>query len=535
MKVNLYVILFALLCGSCKKGTTKKEAPNIIVVYVDDLGYGDVSAYGTSQVETPNVDRLAQEGLLFTNAYATASICTPSRYAFLTGEYHWRNTLSWSVGDIKDVGIAPGDAGLIIDTAQTSLAEVLRRKGYRTGVVGKWHLGLGPNGGPDWNGEITPGPRQIGFDYSFIMPATADRVPCVFVEDGYVYGLDPKDPIQVSYQEPISPDSTIYNPSVQPGTILTYTEENRRKDRKVNMHPSFGHDQTIINGIPRIGYMTGGKAALWQDDKIAETLTEKALNYIERNKNNPFFLYLATHDIHVPRVPGKRFAGKSKAGIYGDVIMQMDWTVGQVMEKLEELGLSENTILIFTSDNGPVLDDGYADGSFEGIGMHKPSGALKEGKYSAYEGGTRVPMIVRWPNKVQAGKSDALFSQIDFLASIAAIIGAENPNDLAPDSRDYSAVLLGAAHKGREHVIQQNMNTTLSIVKNGWKFIEPSEHASFNLYTRPKTDLGNREMPQLYQLSTDRQENINLAQKYPEKLDNLRDLLSSIKAREQPN
>lgn len=529
---TLYILaatFFIHLLVSCKKTT---ELPNIIVIYVDDLGYGDLSSYGATLFKTPNADRLANEGLLFTNAYAAASICTPSRYSFLTGKYHWRNTTTWSVGKIKDVSIAPGDAGLTIDTTQITIADVLKQSGYTTGVVGKWHLGLGPIGGPHWNSEITPGPGDIGFDYSFLMPATADRVPCVFVENGRVVGLDPADPIRVSYSEPIGDVSAIYNPDVMPGTIVSYNISTQRKDGNIKMHPSFGHDQTIINGIPRIGYMTGGKAALWKDDEIAETLTQKALDYISQNQKDPFFLYLATHDLHVPRVPGKAFAGKSAIGVYGDVIMQMDWTVGQILDKLDELGLSNNTIVILTSDNGPVMDDGYRDGSYENLGGHKPSGNLREGKYSAYEGGTKVPFIVRWPTKIKAGKSGALFSQVDLLASLAALTGSKNADELAVDSRDHSQVLLGRSNKGREYVIQQNMSSTLSIVKDGWKYIEPTDKPRFNLYTHPKTDMGNLKEPQLYDISKDPTEQENLVKKYPDKVKVMAALLSRVKSLE---
>lgn len=524
---NVTACLLILGAVSCK--SSKQESPNIIVVYVDDLGYGDLGCYGAIHTKIPNVDRLAKEGLLLTNAYATAAICTPSRYSFLTGKYQWRNTTTWSVGKIKDVSIAPGDAGLTIDTAQTTMADVLKQTGYRTGVVGKWHLGLGAVGGPDWNGEISPGPQDIGFDYAFLMPATADRVPCVFVENRHVVGLDPADPIHVSYDKPIGDTATLYNPGVSPGTIVSYDISTQRKNGDVNMHPSFGHDQTIINGIPRIGYMTGGKAALWKDDKIAETLTQKALEYIDRNKETPFFLYLATHDLHVPRVPGKAFAGKSGIGVYGDVLMQMDWTVGQILDKLDELGLSENTIVILTSDNGPVMDDGYRDGSYENLGGHQPSGNLREGKYSAYEGGTKVPFIVRWPAEVKPGTSDALFSQVDMLATLAAITGNKNADELAIDSRDHSPILLGKSNRGREYVVQQNMSNTLSVVKDGWKYIEPTDKPQFNVYTRPKTDMGNKQYPQLYNLAEDPRENVNVADDNPGRLNELEDLLAEIK------
>ena len=262
------------------------EKPNIIIINADDLGYGDISCYGATNISTPNIDRLAGEGLVFTNAHCTSATSTPSRYSMLTGEYAWRR---------KDTGIATGDAPALITPGKTTIASVLKNAGYATGVVGKWHLGLGPAGGADWNGEITSGPMDIGFDYNFLIPATGDRVPCVFVENRRVVGLDPNDPIIVSYSEPILTEPT-----------------GKDHPELLKMHPSHGHDMTIVNGVSRIGFMSGGKSALWIDEDIADVITGKAVDFIRKNKDNPFFLYFATHDIHVPRVPHPRFAGTYK-------------------------------------------------------------------------------------------------------------------------------------------------------------------------------------------------------------------------------
>ena len=252
----------------------KKKNPNIVIIYADDLGYGDVSCYGATKITTPNIDKLASEGLRFTNAHSSSATCTPSRYSMLTGQYAWRQ---------KGTGIAPGDATLIIPTSRTTLPSVMKKAGYTTGAVGKWHLGLGePGGKPDWNGELKPGPLEIGFDYCFLIPATGDRVPCVFVENHRVVNLDQNDPIEVGFGRPVGNEPT-----------------GREHPELLKMHPSHGHDQTIINGISRIGYMSGGKEARWVDENIADTLTVKAKNFIEQNKDKPFFLYFATHDIHV--------------------------------------------------------------------------------------------------------------------------------------------------------------------------------------------------------------------------------------------
>ena len=490
-------LLLALL-GAAPGLRAGEPPPNVVLIYADDLGYGDLGAYGATRVRTPHIDGLAAQGLRLTNAHSAAATCTPSRYAMLTGEYAWRR---------KGTGVLPGDARLIVAPGRTTLASVMKRAGYRTGVVGKWHLGLG-DGRIDWNGDIRPGPREIGFDESFLVPATGDRVPCVYVENGRVRGLDPKDPIEVSYEHPVGDEPT-----------------GKAHPELLKMHPSAGHDQTIVNGISRIGYMSGGRSARWVDEDIADVLTATARAFIERHRDEPFFLYFATHDIHVPRVPHARFAGRSGLGPRGDVILQLDWATGAILETLDRLKLADRTLVVFTSDNGPVVDDGYRDQAVEKLGGHRPTGPLRGGKYSAFDGGTRVPMIVRWPGRVKPGVSDALVDQVDFLASFAALTGQALARDDAPDSFDVRGALLGTSATGRDSLVEQG--GALSLIAGRWKLISPREGPKVHHETA--IELGNDPQPQLYDLSVDLGERQNVAADHPEVVRELSARLARIR------
>lgn len=502
-KLLIFLSIGASVCAGCSTSKMKRKndasRPNVILLLADDIGYGDLSPYGEPTIQTPQVERLAQAGLRFTDAHAVAATSTPSRYSLLTGHYSWRRS---------DTGVAAGNAGMIIRPEQQTVADLFRQQGYATGAVGKWHLGLADKTGTqDWNGHITPGPTDIGFDYSYIMAATGDRVPCVWVEDGRVVGLDPTDSIFVSYRTPFE------------GEPLGKTHPELLT--KLRPSPNHGHDQAIVNGISRIGYMKGGRGALWEDENIADSITDHAVRFIEEHAHEPFFLYLGTNDIHVPRYPHPRFVGKSGMGPRGDALLQFDYTVGAVLDALERKGIRDNTLIILTSDNGPVVDDGYADQAVELLGSHRPWGDLRGGKYSNFEAGTRVPLIVSWPRKVKAGVSHALVSHIDLFASLASLIGAIKEEGAAPDSRDALTTLLGDDAEGRSYIVEKA--GSISIYDGEWKYIAPSNGYAYNSLTN--IELGNAREPQLYHIATDIEEQHNVAAQHPEVVERMTAIL----------
>jgi arylsulfatase A-like enzyme len=344
------------------------------------------------------------------------------------------------------------------------------------------------------------------------MAATGDRVPTVYIEDGRVVGLEPSDPIRVSYAAPIGDWPT-----------------GKGNPDRLRTHPSHGHDQTIVNGISRIGYMTGGKAALWKDEEMADAFTARAIAFLEENRARPFFLFFATHDPHVPRVPHPRFAGATGLGPRGDAIAQADSCVGEILKTLDRLKLASETLVLFTSDNGPVVDDGYRDDAVTRLGNHKPAGPFRGGKYSNFEGGTRVPFIVRWPGRVKPGVSNALVSQVDLVASFGAWTPKGPPVE-ALDSQDVMAALLGKSQLGRETLVEQAGG--LSLRHGSWKYIEPNDRPALNENTR--TELGNAPVPQLYDLGVDPGETRNLATDHPDKLGQMQRALKQIRARGRP-
>lgn len=498
-------ILLSLAAGAALFASAA-EKPNIIFIYGDDIGYGDFSCYG-GEVDTAAIDTLAEDGVRFTGGYCTAATCTPSRYSLLTGEYAFRN---------KSAKILPGNAPLIIDPSRPTIAAFLRDNGYATMASGKWHLGLGSPDKPlDWNGDIKPGPREVGFEESFHMAATADRVPSVYIHNGRVVNLDPSDPLQVSYQQQVGHEPT----GISDPQLLKVQADKQ-------------HSGTIINGVSRIGWMSGGQSARFKDESMADTYLSKAEAFIRQKKNKPFFLYYAPNECHVPRVLHPRFSNATGLGPRGNALAVFDWCVSRIVNALKETGQYDNTLIIITSDNGPVLFDGYWEGAIEKLGTHRPAGPWRGGKYSRWEGGTRVPFIVSWPGRVTPGISDAIVSQVDLYASIAALIGKPVPKNAGQDGQNLLPVLLGKSEQGRDYVIEEAL-TQIAVRKGNWKYVSPGivkERLSIMTW---KEGTGWKETKVeepglLFHLTEDPGEQHNLAAVYPERVAEMRAIIQKV-------
>ncbi len=492
----------SLLAAVSASGQDRDAAkPNVIVIMADDLGYGDVGCYGAKpeNIATPRIDQLAAQGLRFTSGYCSAATCTPTRYSFLTGTYAFRK---------PGTGIAGPNSPSLIQPGTETLPSLLQQAGYQTAVVGKWHLGLGaPGKGPDWNGDLKPGPLEIGFDYSFLLPTTNDRVPQVYVENHRVLNLDPSDPLWVGH----------HKPSDDHKTGISHRDT-------LKMDWSHGHNSTIHNGISRIGFYTGGHAARFRDEDLADKWVEKSKEWITQQKDTPFFLFFASHDLHVPRMPHERFHGKSRTGFRGDAIVQLDWCVGEIVDHLEAEGLAEDTLILFCSDNGSVLDDGYKDGAVEKLHDHQPAGSYSGGKYRIQEGGTRTPFITYWPGTIEPGISEEVVCTIDLAASLASYLDIDIPKDGCLDSLDVMGALLGHTDaKGRSYLIQQDNgrqgpDSPMGFRKGDWKlqrmFADPA-----SMRKSPPRDHPDYATPEyrygLYDLATDPAEAKNLATTKP--------------------
>ena len=491
MKIKYIVFSFLAFTVSLKSSgqtNNKTVKPNIVFIYLDDLGYGDLSCYGATAIKTPNIDALANGGVRFTNGYATSATCTPSRYGLLTGVYPWRN---------KDAKILPGSAPLLIGKEQLTIPKMLKEKGYQTAVVGKWHLGLG-TGIVDWNQQLDAGPNDVGFDYSYIMAATQDRVPTIYIDNGKVVNLDSKDPISVNYDKNFPGQPT-----------------GKENPELLSMKWHHGHNSSIINGIPRIGYVSGGASANWSDVDLADDFLAKAQTYVKTHKENPFFLYYALNQPHVPRTPNPRFVGKSGMGPRGDVILEADYCVGEIIKTLKEEGVLDNTLIVFSSDNGPVLNDGYYDDAVEKLGNHKPNGPLRGGKYSLLEAGTRVPFFTYWKGQIKPLVSDALVCQIDLLESIAKLV---NVDVKSTDSQELLDVFTGKSNKGRTNLVIE-ANTKTAFRQGDWMMIPP--YPGDPILEEVNIEMGNDKEFQLYNLKKDIGQKNNLAKAQTKKLKEL--------------
>lgn len=449
--------------GGLKSFARKPKA--VVLFYADDLGYGDTSTYGQGRVPCPNLDRLAAEGCRFTDAHSPTSICTPSRYSLLTGDYAFRR---------PNTTILDGDAKLILPLeggGKLTLPAMMKKAGYRTAAIGKWHLGLGAGKEPiDWNKPISPGPNEVGFDYSFIMAATADRVPCVFIRNGTVVGLDPDDPIEVSYDRVERKWEGELTARTNPELLKAW---GRPSDHQ--------HDKTIIDGISRIGHMRGGEKARWVGEEMSDTFCREADEFLKDANGEPVFLYFCTNDVHVPRDPHARFRGRTDLGIRGDTTVEMDDALGQLRASLKAHGY-DDTLFIFTSDNGPYIPDGYEDGAPAAWKGVNPAEPFSGGKYGPYEGGTRIPFIVSWPGVVKSGTvSDELLSQTDLARTLAAIVGVPVPDASMCDSVDVSHAMLDGGTSARTELVEETGWCGVGFRMGNWKLVTSNPPQLFNL------------------------------------------------------
>lgn len=448
------------------------DRPNIVVILADDLGYGDIGCFNPqSKIPTPNVDRLAAEGTRFTDAHCPASVCVPTRYSLLTGRYSFR----------RPDRNGAFDAGPLIDEGILTLPAMLRGAGYHTAMVGKWHLGFAFQG---WDERLGGGPADRGFDSYFGVPASTDIPPYFFVQNDRAVTA-PTEPIEEHHSEGV---------------------------------------RTIQGAFWRGGMIAPGLKL----EQVLPTFAEKALAEIDeraKTPDQPFFLYLAFTSPHTPWLPLESFRGRSGAGDYGDFVTQVDDAIGRVLDRLKRHGLAENTLVIFTSDNGPTWYD--EDAARYG---HDSAGPWRGMKGDAWEAGHRVPFVARWPGHVPAGQTrDELIGQVDLMATLAALVGQKLPPAAAPDSENLLPLLLGEqGAKGREVLITQSSMGVLALRKGSWKFIPHLGSAGFSEPKRERPRPGQPEV-QLYDLASDPGETKNLAAEKPEVVDEMSSLLEQMR------
>lgn len=464
----------ALLCLTSLRAVaqpaTSARPPNIVIILADDLGYGDLRSYNAdSKIPTRHLDRLAAEGMRFTDAHSPSGVCTPTRYGLLTGRYAWRTSLKR--------GVLNGYSPLLIEPGRSTLASLVKQRGYATAAIGKWHLGLGTAQPADFTRPLEPGPLQVGFDYFFGIPASLDMPPYVFVEN----------------------DAATVPPT---GTIAA--SEMRRRGG---------------NGYWRAGAIAPG----FTHEGVLPALTEKAVSFIgKQSPAKPFLLYLPLTGPHTPWMPTAEFRGKSGAGYYGDFVVQVDAAVGRVMSALDRAGVGANTLVIFTSDNGAH----WLPADIEKWG-HRANGGWRGQKADIWEGGHRVPFIARWPDTIRAGSTRTdLVCLTDLFATVAAIAGVPLSDDAAEDSFSLVPALTGRTLQApiREAVVHHSSDGTFAIRQGPWKlalalgshgFSEPKD-----IEPKPGEAQG-----QLYNLEEDPREERNLWLEKPETVARLSALL----------
>jgi len=491
--ISAAVVVGLVLTGASLARRT--ERPNIVFILADDLGYGDLSCYGATKVRTPNIDKLAEQGVRFTDAHSPASVCTPTRYNLLTGRYAWRTWASSSCVWSNDP--------MLIDPERFTLPDLLKSQGYRTACVGKWHLGFGEPGmpgwddvlGPDYNRELRPGPCEVGFDYFWGIPHVG-QLPHVIIENHRVLGLTPDDPMRML------PDKRL-------GFEKNYIER------------------------PRLGLATalgveGGKSARYEHEELAMMLTDRAVKWIKaQSADQPFFLYFAHRNIHGPIRPNKRFRGKSSIGAYGDFLLELDWSVGELLNALDAKGLTDNTLVMFASDNGAIQTyrEVVKSATIKG---HKINGPLRGQKTDVYEGGTRVPLLARWPGAIRAGtESGSLVALTDLLATFADFFGVDLPADAGEDSFSFLGALLNKrpGQVVRRALVNDSFWNTYAIRKGDWKLILSQTSggvASDKIPYDPDKPPG-----QLYHLGRDISESVNEYDNHPEIVAALKKLLKT--------
>lgn len=447
---------------------TPNKSPNIIVILADDVGWGDAGCYGATKVKTPNIDRLAREGQRFLNGHASAACCTPTRYSLITGQYSWRQNATG-----LNKGVASGESPLLISTTMPTAPGLLKEAGYQTAIIGKWHLGFGKTS-PDYNGELRPGPLEIGFHQFFGIPATNDRIPTVFVRDHRVVGLDPSDPIHVSYDKAVA---------TKDGLTM------------------------FAAGRNRIGWGKGGKSAWWKDTEIADTHTRECVKFLERYQNQKFFLMFTPHDVHAPTIPHPRFVGSSGLGNRADMLHELDASIGEILGTLDRLNLTRDTLIIYSSDNGAYVTD--EDG-------HKPNGPYRGKKSQLWEGGHRVPFIARWPSRLTPGVRKELVSTIDIAAIICAAAGIAIPGNALPDSYNLLPVMSGDANAFvRDDLVVMSGLGHLTVRSGDWKYMPDLKFAD-GWQNAGKIKPNAPARPALFDLSKDPGEQQNLHASHPE-------------------